>query len=114
MRLLEHLKHRLQGKIPAGSKRSGEWPTVRKRHLEKFPYCMVCGSKKNLEVHHIEPFHLNPSRELDPENLITLCESKGEGINCHLLVGHLGSFKSLNSEVVQDAMRWNKKLKDRP
>lgn len=104
----EHLK------VPAGSKRSSRWPSVRRAHLKKNPACAVCGSKKNLEVHHKMPFHLDPGLELNPDNLITLCESKGDGVNCHLLFGHLGSFKSFNQTVEQDAKDWNTKLGGRP
>jgi 5-methylcytosine-specific restriction endonuclease McrA len=112
--ILEHLKHRAQGKIPAGSKRSGEWPRVRKEHLAKFPNCAVCGGKENVEVHHKKPFHLHPELELEPTNLISLCEAKHDGVNCHLLFGHLGNFKSLNESVEKDASCWAEKIKSRP
>lgn len=112
--LLEHAKHRLQGKIPAGMKRSSEWPRIRKEHLEKHPTCALCGGKDKIEVHHKKPFHLHPELELDPANLISLCEAKGNGINCHLAFGHLGSFKSLNEGVEADAFEWNHKITSRP
>jgi len=102
------------GKVPAGNKRSTHWPTIRKEHLEKNPLCAVCGGKEHLEVHHIRPFHLHPNLELDPSNLITLCESKSNGVNCHLLFGHLGNFKSFNVEVQKDSKEWIKKITDRP
>ena len=47
-------------------------------------------------------------------NLITLCESGHNGINCHLGVGHLGSFKSYNKDVESDSLQWNKKITTRP
>lgn len=100
-------------KVPKGAKRSPEWPKVRKAHLAKFPTCAMCGTKNKLEVHHIKPFHLHPELELEPSNLITLCESKVDA-NCHLLFGHLGNFKSLNATVIHDAKAWNEKIKDRP
>jgi 5-methylcytosine-specific restriction protein A len=98
-----------------GKKRSSLWSKARKDFLAKNPNCAVCGaSKGKLEVHHIKPFHLHPELELDPTNFITLCENKNDGVNCHLLFGHLGSFKSLNENVVSDAALWNKKIKSRP
>jgi 5-methylcytosine-specific restriction protein A len=103
-----------KGKHPLSAARSGRWPTVRKEHLEKHPYCAVCGGTEKREVHHREPFHLNPELELDPSNLVTLCESGKGGLNCHLALGHLGSFKSFNAEVVTDAAHWSKKIKQRP
>lgn len=75
---------------------------------------MVCGGKEKLEVHHIVPFHLNPRLELEPTNLITLCEAKHDGVNCHLLFGHLGNFKSVNKLVEIDSHEWADKIKNRP
>lgn len=112
--LFLHHKHKLQGKIPDGHKRSSSWPKVRKEHLSEHPTCALCGGKESLEVHHIHPFHLKPELELDITNLITLCEAKKDGVNCHLLFGHLGNFKSFNFNVKPDSEDWNKKIKERP
>lgn len=114
MGIVKHLVEVAQGKHPYSSKRSAHWPTVRKEHLEKHPTCAVCGGSSNLEVHHIKPFHLHPDLELDPENLVTLCESKKSGVNCHLWFGHLGNFKSFNVTVVTNALCWFEKFKNRP
>lgn len=89
--------------------RSPLWREVRKKHIEKQPFCQACGSIKNLQVHHIEPFHINPSRELDPDNLITLC-----GKNCHLVFGHLMDYTSWNTEVIHDSGVYLNKIKNRP
>lgn len=91
------------------SNRSWQWKDVRKKHLESQPYCQACGRKDNLEVHHIVPVHINPSRELDGSNLITLC-SKG----CHLMFGHLMDYKSWNPHVVADCQSYLSKIKERP
>lgn len=101
-------------KVPPGSKRSSQWPAVRRAHLKDHPKCELCDGVKFLEVHHIEPFHLNPAMELDPENLITLCENKKGGVNCHLLFGHLGSYRSFNINVRSDSAQWKTRLKGRP
>lgn len=97
-----------------GKKRSGKWPAVRKAFLKKNPNCAVCDGKKKVEVHHKKPFHLHPELELDESNLITLCENKNDGVNCHLLFGHLGNFKSLNENVEDDSKLWKNKIKRRP
>ena len=112
--LIRHVKDRVAGKIPAGSKSSGHWPKIREEHLLKNPKCALCGGDKKLEVHHIRPFHLHPDLELNPDNLITLCESKDNGANCHLLFGHLGNFKSFNVDVQKDSGEWNDKILNRP
>jgi 5-methylcytosine-specific restriction protein A len=114
MSLLKHLKDIHQGKAKPGQKRSNQWPTIRKHFLIKNPVCSVCGGKKKLEVHHKMPFHMDPSKELDPHNLITLCEEDTDGVNCHLLFGHLGNFKSLNSHVEVDSKVWAEKIAKRP
>lgn len=101
-------------KVPKGKRRSSKWRSVRADFLKQNPACSVCGGKKKLEVHHIRPFHLEPELELDPLNLITLCENDGDGVNCHLLFGHLGNFKSFNKNVRDDADVWKLKINGRP
>ena len=108
------IKNNPKDKIPKGSKRSNKWPTVRKNYLKDHSTCEVCGGNKKLEVHHIRPFHLHPDLELNPSNFITLCENMNDGISCHLLIGHLGNFKSVNNDVVRDSLIWAKKIKNRP
>jgi 5-methylcytosine-specific restriction protein A len=95
------LKDRIQGKAPKGSKRSPKWPALRKKHLKENPKCAHCGSVKKLEVHHLKPFHAHPELELDPKNLITLCESKERGVDCHRFVGHLGNYRLINVKTLE-------------
>lgn len=88
-------------------KRSPRWPALRRHFLLAHPVCAWCGAKSDLEVHHVQPFHFFPERELDPKNLVTLCESLGW--NCHLTVGHLGDWKKWNPGLLEDlliAKRW--------
>lgn len=95
---------------PMDDKRSGHWQKVRAEHLAKHPACEVCGHDgEKVNVHHIRPFHLHPDLELDPKNLITLCEDEGF-VNCHLFIGHLGNFKGWNPAVIADAAQFHKKL----
>lgn len=89
--------------------RSGQWPKVRKQHLSENPACAACGRSKNLEVHHIEPVHLNPDRELDPSNLITLCSDP-----CHIVFGHFMDYKSWNINVVKDCSVYYNKCSLKP
>lgn len=108
--MIEPITDFFLGKAPLGVSRSGKWPGVRAEHLALFPECEVCGGKANLSAHHIKPFHTHPELELDPRNLITLCESKRLGLNCHLLIGHLGNFRRINPAVWADAETWRLKL----
>lgn len=89
--------------------RSPKWSSVRKEHLISQPNCAACGRNKKLEVHHIEPVHINPDRELDPSNLITLCDDP-----CHFLFGHLMDYKSWNNDVVNDCEVYFNKVKNKP
>ena len=100
-------------KTPPDTERSPHWPKVRADHLFVNPACSGCGKKKNLEVHHIQPYHEHPELELDTENLTTLCETYEDGLNCHLLLGHLGNYKSVNKTVLKDALYWRKKITNR-
>jgi len=94
-------EHVVKGIIhPIVGKRSSEWPTVRKHFLVKSPACAACGGTSLLNVHHKEPFHLDPKLELDPGNLITLCMGKPE---CHLLLGHGDDFKAYNPMIAHHA-----------
>jgi 5-methylcytosine-specific restriction endonuclease McrA len=77
--------------------RSDKWPAARRAHLKIEGWCRYCGGVKNLEVHHIMPFHDDPARELDPANFITLCERAG--IECHLHAGHNDNWKNFNPGV---------------
>ena len=63
-----------------------------------------------IQVHHRWPFHDcvlagRPDLELDPRNLIALCETERgvATLDCHLHVGHMGDWKSYNPRVAGDA-----------
>ncbi len=89
--------------------RSPKWQQVRKQHLENNNTCAACGRNKKLEVHHIEPVHLNPDSELDPSNLITLCDDP-----CHIVFGHLMNYKSWNKYVINDCEVYLDRVKNKP
>lgn len=78
------------------SGRDPRWPALRRAHLAKYPGCAACGNTRSVEVHHVEPVSVKPSRELDPENLLTLCTDGPGGMNCHLVIGHCGRWDRWN------------------
>ena len=89
--------------------RSSRWISVRRDHIAKNPECVACGSRKDLNVHHIKPFHSHPELELEPSNLITLCREH------HFRIGHdpdgpwrprSPSWSESNPRVRKDAQRW--------
>jgi hypothetical protein len=92
-----------------GNIRSSKWRKLRQQHLSQFPTCAACGRKDNLQVHHIEPVFKNPARELDPDNLITLCSKY-----CHLTIGHLMNYHSWNENVIEDSKVYLNRVQNRP
>lgn len=96
-----HLLDVLQGKAPPFKRRSPRWKYVRDEHLKKNPFCAVCGGVKKLRVHHKIPYHVDPTLELDASNLVTLCENS-RSFNCHLVVGHVLSYKRWNPTIDTD------------
>jgi hypothetical protein len=82
---------------PKASQRAPQWKAFREAHLLRHPACSVCGGVEELEVHHRQPWHLFPEKELDPENCMTACVSKRlAGMNCHLLL-HGGNWKKYST-----------------
>ena len=96
-----------------GGVRSPLWSKT-KREFEKknSKMCSVCGGEKEVQLHHIKPFHLHPELELEHTNLIWLCEAPNR--NCHLNMGHLNSFHSYNVDIKKDAEYYLNKIKNRP
>lgn len=96
MAIIEQLSDWWAGK--PSSERSPLWRSVRSLWLKKHPRCGVCGTRDKLEVHHVWPVHFPGGREkeLDSENMITLCRPH------HLDSGHSGDWKARNSHVRQD------------
>lgn len=88
--------------------RATAWRALRAEHLKKEPECAACGRTAKLEVHHVIPVSFNPQRELDPENLITLCDSP-----CHIMFGHLLSYHCYNKDVRRMAADFKRAVKNR-
>jgi 5-methylcytosine-specific restriction protein A len=96
-----------------GVERSPHWPAVEREFREANPRCAACApgaSEAAVQVHHVNPFHYvkalgRPDLELDPRNLISLCETEHDrpAPDHHLLLGHLGNFKEGNLRVAADA-----------
>lgn len=89
--------------------RSPKWSSVRSEHLLSQPKCAICGSATKPEVHHIVPVHIDASKELDPTNLVTLCDKY-----CHFVFGHLMSWRSWNQNIMNDVLYFSNKIKLRP
>ena len=90
-----------------------EYAAARAKHLRAHPSCACCGSVQNVEVHHVVPRHVSPSLECVPANLLTLCRSMRVGMDCHLVIGHLGNWLNCNPKAKDDAAWWRARLKER-
>lgn len=89
--------------------RSSGWRKIRAKRIGiDGGRCRACGRKVNLQVHHIKPFHMQPDKELEMSNLVTLCG------RCHILLGHLDHWKSRNDQVVYDASLVKTRIDLRP
>jgi 5-methylcytosine-specific restriction protein A len=84
---------------PDLGKRSPHWEAVRAAFLAG-KTCAACGRSDQLQAHHKKPFHLHPELELDPGNLIPLCEGTR---NCHYVCGHAYHWHGYNPAVDVDA-----------
>jgi hypothetical protein len=96
-----------------GRPRHKLWPARRAQHLAVHPMCLACGyrggsAKRELQVHHELPFHLFPDKELDPANLITLCQGVNDG--CHLTFGHFKDWAKWNPTIRADAACYYQRL----
>ena len=66
-------------------------------YLAAHPVCQFCrkpGGK--VEVHHVIPVSVDPTRAADMTNMVTLHRKP----DCHMVVGHLGNFRDYNRNVV--------------
>ncbi len=77
-------------------RRSNGWPRVERHHLKLFPWCAWCGTRSMLQVHHVIPFHVDRTLELEESNLLTLCMSD---LKCHLKEGHDGNWHRWNPDI---------------
>lgn len=85
--------------------RSGAWAKVRREHLAEHPSCAACGRTGDIEVHHVRSYHQFPELELEKSNLISLCAEP-----CHLVHGHLMSWRRINESVREDCAAYLAKL----
>lgn len=88
--------------------RSSQWRRVRAEHLKKEPVCQACGRSRELDVHHVIPVSFDPNKELDPNNLITLCSSP-----CHIVFGHFMNYHCYNKDVRKMVADYRKALDKR-
>jgi hypothetical protein len=103
---------RLTGKAPRGASRSSGWRSFRNGWLSDHPRCEFCKGRRECVAHHLIPFWMAPEFELDPTNVVTLCERGKYGVgNCHLFFGHRGNWRNVNIFCLADVERWRRVVK---
>lgn len=60
--------------------RGSQWNKTRKLVKAIFPHCWICGSSEGLQVHHIAPFRMCHSNNV--ENLALLCRRHHKLVEC--------------------------------
>ena len=105
--LLEGLQDSERRRI-FGGVRSSQWPAVRKNFLMENPVCEICFSRKNINVHHKVPVHIDKTKELLNTNLVTLCRE------CHWIFAHYKSWHSYSTDLDKDILIWRQKITSRP
>jgi hypothetical protein len=84
------------GVATAGVPRSPKWAAWLKAFL-RGKACIACGQREGLTGHHVVPFHVDRSRELDPLNVVAICSDR-----CHIVHGHFNDFALANPTVRED------------
>ena len=89
-------RQRDPGVVAAGVPRSSGWGPWVKAFL-RGKSCIACGQREGLTGHHVVPYHLDPSREMDPKNVVPMCADR-----CHLVHGHFNDYSLANPTVRED------------
>ncbi len=84
------------------STRSSQWKNIRNEYVKYYSVCQFCFKPVEV-VHHIQPFHLYRTLELDWNNLVSLCN------DCHLKYGHFGDYRSFNPLLKLDILLYQYK-----
>lgn len=71
------------------------WRAVRNAYVRLHPRCALCGHGKQLQVHHIVPWHVDESLRYHADNLVTLCQP------CHFRYGHGLNWKRHNMWITE-------------
>jgi len=74
-----------------------KWRKTRNAFYKLNKTCAMCNATKDIQVHHIKPWHLYPEERYSYENLVSLC------LPCHFRFGHGRNWKAHNPIVVDMA-----------
>jgi hypothetical protein len=66
--------------IGGHAKYKGNFETVKKKHFRGTQFCFVCGTHKNVHIHHIIPYNMTHDNSV--ENLIPVCNRHHRIVEC--------------------------------
>lgn len=78
------------------------WRAARCQAIKLNPFCALCGTSKNLHVHHIVPYRT--SRNGDQENLIPLCRRDHKRVEHFFL-----QLEQLEKGMTPDVLLWHRR-----
>lgn len=70
------------------------WRKTQRLFIKEQSICQMCGILKELQVHHVYPWHLFEHLRFDLNNLVTLCQP------CHFRFGHWLSWYRFNPDIL--------------
>lgn len=65
---------------------------AKRNYVQIHSECAICGSQKNIEIHHVIPVHIDLSLSCNFDNFISLCDINNS--SCHRWIGHFGDFRN--------------------
>lgn len=81
--------------------RGPRWRAIRKQAIKMNPFCALCGTAKNLHVHHIIPYRI--SKNNSQENLIPLCRRDHKRVEYFFL-----KLEPLEEQMDPEIMLWHR------
>ena len=81
-----------------------QWRRTRNHFIRIQDDCQMCGADKQLQVHHVRPWHLYPELRYEHSNLITLCQP------CHFRFGHGRNWQAYNPDITNLVVHVRKSL----
>jgi len=86
--------------------RGSQWKKTRNKVVSKFPFCAVCGTTKNIQVHHIIPFRITFDNSI--KNLIPLCTKHHKIVENFFI-----ETENLSVDLETQSLVWNNMLRNR-
>jgi 5-methylcytosine-specific restriction endonuclease McrA len=95
-------RHYLNLTAKDGASLNCSWQKCKREFFKTVPKrCVMCGYKKEIQLHHVIPRHICPERAVDHTNLIALCR------DCHFHSAHMNNYHNYNKNIMAVAFYAN-------